>query len=49
VDRHLFLFLGLCIILGMSLSMKARAGIVLGPVNLVVLAMIVPVVLGIYA
>jgi hypothetical protein len=45
-----FLFLGLCIILGMFLSNESsRAALFSSPFNLIALAMIVPVVLGIFA
>ena len=45
-----FLFLGLCIILGMSLSNESsRRALFSDPLILIALAMIVPVVLGIYA
>ena len=45
-----FLFLGLCIILGMSLSNESsRAALFASPFNVIALAMTVPVVLGIFA
>jgi hypothetical protein len=44
-----FLFLGLCIILGMSLSNEStRRALFSSPFNLIALAMTVPVVLGIF-
>lgn len=45
-----FLFFGLCIILGMSLANESsRRALFASPFNLIVLAMTVPVVLGIFA
>jgi hypothetical protein len=44
-----FLFLGLCIILGMSLSNEStRRALFSSPFNLIALAMTIPVVLGIF-
>ena len=45
-----FLFFGLCIILGMSLfNESSRRALFASPFNLIVLAMTIPVVLGIFA
>lgn len=46
----IFPFIGLCMILGMSLSNEsARAALLSDPVNLIVLILIVPLVVGIFA